>query len=1282
MEKILTVHHMTQDCGLVWLGNFNRMMSKINFILLTCFFLNFFSLYSYAIDSTELPSGGQVQYGDSSINIDENIMTIDQASDKSIIQWDSFNIGSDAVVNINQPSSSSALLNRVRSSDPSQIFGSLNSNGQVFLINPNGVLFGRGASVNVGALITSTLSLSDQNFLNDTWHFSNPGNGFLENRGSLTGGLVALISPVIKNEGEILAKYDAALLASGDDVTLTFADSRFVSIAVNKNTLKSFISNYGSITANQGLVLLKASAAQTLIDQMINSPNGADNLISVNGVPRLISSSGAIKAASIEINAGANGMIDISGFLDVSSDIGHGGRITLTGHEVSLFDANINATGYLNGGEVLVGGDWQGSGDLFQASFTTFSKTSLINASSRFDGDGGKVVIWSDIKNTKAKTYALGSIYANGMGSGSGGMIETSGYYLDTSGASGSASSQSGKAGLWLFDPYDYTIGAAQATSIETLLNNGTSVNIQTSNSASNGISGVLDATGDIFVNSSINANTDSDASLTLTADGSIYLSADIITDGAQIYNGDVILSTDISLTTSNAAVTFNNSIDGLYDLTVNSGSGNINTNIIGSTTPLYDLSLTSTGIINVDGNITTFGSQTYNGNIQLGSYSVLYSKGVSEIASTDYTNSAATGSVDFTDGGVIQFILYGAKGGTSGSGAAGANGDIYTVDLRAANDISASLSIGNNGGNGNFVNWWGVAPGGGGGTNSLGYFNGSNGADDGPAHVLDFDNRSGGGGGAATVVKIGDDYLVAAGGNGGNAASAGGAGGAQGAGGSQIVDANSSLVYDTPVIAANNTGVNKITYSRSAISSLISLNGDVNAKSNAFTIQTDTLSSNSSAQISGRGIITINAGSGANTVSLVKIGEVTDEVDSIFSSNIFNETRSTFTTQNFMGASLFGGETPGSVGVGSSTPSYAKPAANFDSYQKQLTLYDANLKSYQAEKSKFDTSVKAFASSLNAYESKKAVYEEQLQTFTVANEKFKIAKAKYEQKLSQHKAAQQNYRNAVNRRNSLGWFKFLMPVPTPPAAFTLTEPTPPQPITAEKPVPPNQVAMAEPTPPEIPMPPVSQKSKPEDTAVTLTATNEVTENTLNNGDKEAGAGKSAEENNDTNVSGTLGNQGNDKDVGNAGGQKSKPEDTAVTLTATNEVTENITVGNDNNTLSSSNDPSVSIGKNDVIQVKKPPSFDLDTNKGNLLIYQLPEDTFNHSNPDAKLSITIKLNDGERIKELPNWIEYNDDLKQIKGVVPNKEISSIKLRAIARDERGNETHTDISISLN
>ena len=108
----------------------------------------------------------------------------------------------------------------------------------------------------------------------------------------------------------------------------------------------------------------------------------------------------------------------------------------------------------------------------------------------------------------------------------------------------------------------------------------------------------------------------------------------------------------------------------------------------------------------------------------------------------------------------------------------------------------------------------------------------------------------------------------------------------------------------------------------------------------------------------------------------------------------------------------------------------------------------------------------------------------------------------------------------------------------------------------------------------------------------------------------------------------------------------------------------------------------MSIGKNDVIQVKKPPSFDLDTNKGNLLIYQLPEDTFNHSNPDAKLSITIKLNDGERITELPNWIEYNDDLKQIKGVVPNNEISSIKLRAIARDERGNETHTDISISLN
>ena len=125
-----------------------------------------------------LPSGGQVVAGQATINapsgINGNTLLIQQQSQNAAINWQSFNIGAGAAVNFAQPSASSITLNRVLGQNPSSILGNLTANGQIFILNPNGVLFGKGAQVNVGGLIASTLSLSNENFMAGRYAFFTP----------------------------------------------------------------------------------------------------------------------------------------------------------------------------------------------------------------------------------------------------------------------------------------------------------------------------------------------------------------------------------------------------------------------------------------------------------------------------------------------------------------------------------------------------------------------------------------------------------------------------------------------------------------------------------------------------------------------------------------------------------------------------------------------------------------------------------------------------------------------------------------------------------------------------------------------------------------------------------------------------------------------------------------------------------------------------------------------------------------------------------------------------
>lgn len=189
--------------------------------------------------AADLPTGGQVVAGSGSISQPNGQqMVIDQASNKLAIDWQSFDIGSGNKVTFNQPGTDSIALNRVLGTDGSKIMGQLDANGRVFIINPNGVLFGAGAQVNVGGLVASTLDLSVSDFEAGNYAFKGDGStASIINNGRITaadGGSVALLGGTVSNNGVIVANQGTVALAAGNAVTLDFAGDGLLSVQVDE----------------------------------------------------------------------------------------------------------------------------------------------------------------------------------------------------------------------------------------------------------------------------------------------------------------------------------------------------------------------------------------------------------------------------------------------------------------------------------------------------------------------------------------------------------------------------------------------------------------------------------------------------------------------------------------------------------------------------------------------------------------------------------------------------------------------------------------------------------------------------------------------------------------------------------------------------------------------------------------------------------------------------------------------------------------------------------------
>jgi filamentous hemagglutinin family protein len=285
-----------------------------------------------------LPQGGTVAAGSGSINQSGNNMTVNQGTQKMIVDWQSFGIASGESVQFIQPSSSSVALNRVLGNNSSEIFGSLSANGQVFLTNPNGILFGSTAQVDVGGLVASTLNISNQDFLAGDYTFSGDDGGRITNQGTLTardGGVIALLAPEVRNEGLILAREGSVGLGAGTRISLDLSNG--LRLEVEESVLNAVVENHHAIRAEGGVIILSASAQQSLLSGMINNTG--------------VLEAGSVSEAGgrILLNAGT---VTTTGALDVSSTHGEGGRIALNGAAVAL-GGELNADG-TDGGMIHV----------------------------------------------------------------------------------------------------------------------------------------------------------------------------------------------------------------------------------------------------------------------------------------------------------------------------------------------------------------------------------------------------------------------------------------------------------------------------------------------------------------------------------------------------------------------------------------------------------------------------------------------------------------------------------------------------------------------------------------------------------------------------------------------------------------------------------------------------------------------------------------------------------------------------------------------------------------
>lgn len=276
-------------------------------------------------------------------------MTIAQQTAQAIINWQNFGIGSGEAVHINQPNSQAILLNRVVGSNPSEIFGQLTANGQVILVNPNGVFFRPGSSVDVGGLTASTLNIANEDFLKGQLRFAGDSQNPVINAGSINAqnGYVNLLAKEVVNEGIIAAQTGSVNLAAGSGMSLDYNGDGKMTVAVTDGAYQSAVTNKKLIQADGGLVVMTASGKDALMDSAVNN----SGMIQAN---TLGEATGQISLTGD--NIATTGTISADG-----GSNGHGGTIKIIANHKTAVDGQLSAQGGQLSGD---GGFIETSGDI------------------------------------------------------------------------------------------------------------------------------------------------------------------------------------------------------------------------------------------------------------------------------------------------------------------------------------------------------------------------------------------------------------------------------------------------------------------------------------------------------------------------------------------------------------------------------------------------------------------------------------------------------------------------------------------------------------------------------------------------------------------------------------------------------------------------------------------------------------------------------------------------------------------------------------------------------
>ncbi|MDC7713639.1 filamentous hemagglutinin N-terminal domain-containing protein [Vogesella sp. LYT5W] len=297
-----------------------------------------------------VPTGGQVSSGSAIISQPAaNLLQVNASSGKTVINWQQFSVANGEAVHMNLPSASSAILNRVTGGDPSQILGSLQSNGRVFLINPNGVVFGQGAQIDTAGFIASTLNISDADFLADRLRFVGNG-GTIENNGHMVvKGDVALIASSLTNSGTIRQENGNLLLAAGQTVELV--DLASPALRYQLSAPENSVLNLGTLDVVNGAAGIFAGtirhsghlqATRAELGDGGHIVLRADNITVDQGATLVADAQAQGDGGRIELVAAQTAAVHGSLSARGGSESGDGGFIETSGKQVQLAGINVD----------------------------------------------------------------------------------------------------------------------------------------------------------------------------------------------------------------------------------------------------------------------------------------------------------------------------------------------------------------------------------------------------------------------------------------------------------------------------------------------------------------------------------------------------------------------------------------------------------------------------------------------------------------------------------------------------------------------------------------------------------------------------------------------------------------------------------------------------------------------------------------------------------------------------------------------------------------------------